>query len=97
MRRWVAHLFLSHGHGVDRGAERVDGDGLGGAEFFAAVLADEDDGEGVGSDVEAQAGGGLFGGRQLTEVRTVDGVAPRSNVVAREDGENDDVTLAESF
>jgi hypothetical protein len=52
-----AQFVLTHGHGVDGGGEFVEGEGFGGAEFFAAVLAEEDDGEVGGGDVEAAAGG----------------------------------------
>lgn len=52
-----AHLSLAHGHDVDGFAELVDREGFVGAEFFASVFADEDNGEVGGRNVEAEAGG----------------------------------------
>lgn len=41
------HLAPAHGHGVYKLEEFFGGDGLRGAELLAAILADEDDGEGA--------------------------------------------------
>ena len=83
----LLHLIPAHWHGVDCIAEFVEGEGFGGAELFAAVLADQDGGEVGGSDVEAAAGFGGVGGGEA-------GLGGGGGVVG--DGDDEDVALVEA-
>ena len=81
------HFVLAHGHGVDGGVQLVDGKGFAGAEFFAAVSAEENDGEVAGCDVEAAADG--FGFRRCKA-----GGGRRGVLIGKRDG--DEVAIGSS-
>ena len=86
-----ADFVAAHGHGVDGGVELFDGEGCGGAEFFAAVFAEEEYGERAGGDVEAVAEGELFLWGDGGGVEVVEGVGAG----VAEDGEEDQIALGE--
>jgi hypothetical protein len=65
-----------------------------GAELFGAVFAEEDDGEVVGVDVEAAAGGGLVGIGYLADiVIAIEDDAPGFVVLMQEERDADDISL----
>ena len=80
-----AHLGLAHGHGVDDAGELFSGDWGVGAELFAAVLAEEDDGELVGVDVEAAAEGWFPAGQIDVDQLGVDHAAETAGKEWHED------------
>lgn len=96
----MLHFVAAHGHGVDELVEFGRGDGGGGAEFFAAIFAEEDGGEVVGLDVEAGAKGELLLGRDgggIEQAQGIgcdgwDGLAGRS---VGNDGDNEEIAVAE--
>jgi hypothetical protein len=83
-----AHLVLAHGHGVDGVTEFFDGEGFGGTKFVAAVLADQDDGEIGGRDVETASSSVRVdvGERDLRGGRAVVGEGDYNEVTAVDSG-----------
>ena len=91
----VTDFVLAHGHGVDGLVEAVDEDGGGGAEFFTAVLAEEDDGEAGWWDFEAAADEDLLLIGNDRRVEGAEGVGGGGWTGLREDGDEDEVAVAQ--
>ena len=83
----LLHFLLAHGHAIDGVAEFGEGDGFVEAQLLTAVFAEQENGEVIGRDVEATAGGFCVG-------RSKGGVGGRRGFVRNGDDEN--VTLGES-